>query len=95
MKSDVLVLRVSRYKFTDEKTGELVEGAKVTYCNDLDGVTKDNSLGLDIVTSTIPYSDFSAFVSVPAYYSVDFDFRSNGKGQPVVGISGIEFSSLI
>lgn len=83
---------MSRYQFPDEKTGEVLEGTKVTYCKDFEGVTKQNSIGLDIVTSTMPYGAFSAFPEVPAYYAADFDFRSNGKGQPVVSISRIEYS---
>ena len=87
-----LVLRVSRYRLTDKETGEIIEGCKVTYCDGLEGSNLQNSRGIDIVTSNMPYAVFDAVVEVPAYYSIDFAMRPNGKGQPMLVPVRLDYS---
>ncbi len=95
MKDTVLILKVSRYSMTDEKTGELIEGTKVTYCQSLESTQKQNSLGVEILTGTMPYEAYESFTQLPAFYDVEFRMKSNSKGQAVLVPEKAEFARLL
>lgn len=87
-----IVLSVRRYSFTDDKTGELLQGCKVTYLDGLEEKEiKQNQKGLNIITATFPYTDFEKFNSLPAYYNISFELSVNGKGQPFLRAKEAEF----
>lgn len=88
--SVILVLRMTRYSFTDESTGELRQGVTVTYCTDFDNHPGDNACGLQIAKSTLPYEEWQNMV-LPARCNADFDIAVNGKGQMQFKLKHIEY----
>jgi hypothetical protein len=80
IKMRVLVLRASRYSMTDEKTGELVEGTKINYVQDLDGETRQNTKGVDVAQAIIPYAQYEELGEIPAWFQGEFDMATNAKG---------------
>ena len=83
--SVILVLRMTRYSFTDENTGELRQGVTVTYCTDW-----ENARGLEIAKATLPYAEWQDFV-LPARCNADFDISVNGKGQMQLKLKHMDF----
>ena len=81
IKSEVTVLHVSRYSF--EKEGKEIKGAKVTYCEDMECNVTDNQIGVTIQQANIPYNLYEDFNIVPAIYDVDFVSAVKG-GQPIL-----------
>lgn len=48
-------LKVAPYKFADDKTGEIIEGCKVTLM-DLNPTSQRDAVGCDVSTENIQYS---------------------------------------
>jgi len=92
--NEVLVLKATCYSFTDEKTGELKQGASVTFCKDLSGgKTKDNEIGIDVVTSRMPYECFIEVPEAPAFYNMEFGFKQDRKtGKPELVVESLKWS---
>lgn len=86
----IMVLRMTRYSFTDVSTGELKSGCKVTYVTDWENHAADNVCGLDIAVGALPYEEWQSFV-FPARCNADFDFSTDSKGRLVLKLKKIEY----
>lgn len=95
MNSTIIILRASRYSFTDKATEKQMRGCKVTFVQGLDVEMTDDTRGVDVMTSTIPYEDFGAIAEAPAVYSADLRFKANSKGVPVVSIQSLEYIGVL
>lgn len=88
MDNVILVLKSKPWKFTDENTGEVKEGVKVTYI-DPTVCTNDNfnGFGYSVFECSIQQFDL---VEVPAYYKADFiTYVKNGNR--CTKLSSLEF----
>lgn len=83
MKMDVNVKTVSRYSFTNETTGELIQGTKITY--EGDPVNTDTKKGIELIqlTSNDP-KHFDEFTKVPGRYEVEFHIQPAKSGVKMV-----------
>ena len=52
--SDITVLSARRYSMTDDKSGELVQGCKISYVEDWAGQNKQNSSGVSVLSANLP-----------------------------------------
>jgi hypothetical protein len=82
----VIVLSASNYKFTDDKTGKLIEGTSVqlVYSDDLKPCTDRDSVGYKPAKITLPYESFAEFKVVPAIYEVTLGFAVDGAGKATI-----------
>lgn len=80
MKAIYLVLGVSNWNFTDERTGEVRQGISVHY-SDVNNVQKDNNVNGSLPVKITGHSSFySRFSTLPGFYELDFGVRSlSGK----------------
>jgi hypothetical protein len=86
MNSKQTVLHVFRYNFSDEKTGKLISGCKVTCLpHKKDIEDKVDSRGLKPITFPAAYQLYSDFSALPATYDLDFNIKVVG-GKPQVEI---------
>lgn len=92
VQAKVLVLKVSRYSMTDDSTGELVQGTKVTYLQDFDSVEKQNQKGVELALSTMPYEMFEGFSALPAWYNAEFEMSADSKGRLSLRPSKMEYA---
>ncbi len=76
----VLVLSASRYSLTDKETGELISGCKFTYIQDFKSTIKQNSNGVDVITSKLPYEGYGQFKELPGWYDIGFEISATSKG---------------
>jgi hypothetical protein len=95
MNSTIVILRASRYNFKDKEKDKEMRGTKVTFVQSLDVEMTDDTRGVDVMTSTIPYEDFGAITEAPAVYSADLRFKANSKGVPVVSIHSLEYIGVL
>lgn len=92
MTSQICVLRASRYSMTDKETGELVTGIKVTYVEDWVGQCRQNASGVEVLSATMPYDKWDAFLSLPAMYEADFELSAGARGKPMLRIKDMRYS---
>jgi hypothetical protein len=92
MKSLIVLLNARRYSLIDEKTGQLIQGTKISYLQDFNPVVNANSRGCDVLTSTLPYQVFETLDEIPAYYEAEFVFRPDSKGRPVLAPVSLSYS---
>lgn len=79
----VKILYANRFRFPDQKTGEMVERATVQYLStvqvsDNDGKQK----GVPAVTVPCPYRLVDKLTQLPGDYEVQFSITPDGKGRP-------------
>lgn len=101
IRSEVVVLGVSRYKMVDRNTGELVQGAKVRYilASDLTPVEEENFRGFKMSVNGYRgeegYAMYDDFPVVPGIYGADINFKVNeskdGKGETTVTCDNFKF----
>lgn len=94
MKEQVLVLGVTAYKFHDEGTGELREGAHVHYVNDY-AFNEPSKKGMLPVKISVP---MDAFLGVqnskfPAICDLNILTLPDGKGRPKPTVTAVEYIS--
>lgn len=68
MEKEVQLLFVSRYDFTDDSTGEVVRGCKLTYSS-TDPISDDDRVGYKVNTCNLPYEKFDILKKVKFPYS--------------------------
>lgn len=93
MKTGVIVLGVSRYKFAQDGTGEVVEGCKVHYVED-GFENQADSIGLIPQTAIMDYEHFEFFESaqIPGKYDAEFHVSLRGK-KPTLKVGGFTYRS--
>jgi hypothetical protein len=80
MKMQIKVLTVSRYNFTDEKTGRKTVGSKIMY--EGSSVNTDTKRGIEVLQiNSDRYEAFDHFTTVPGKYEVDFNMVPGKNGQ--------------
>ncbi|NOU81537.1 hypothetical protein GC101_21990 [Paenibacillus sp. LMG 31459] len=91
LKTRVLVLGVSRYSFPDEKNGNIIEGAKIHYC-DADRAEEENVIGHTPQTAVVDYKEFMTMYTsgVPGYYDASMRISLTGR-KPTLKIDAFEF----
>ena len=81
---ELLVLGVKRYSFTNEGSGEIVEGTRMEYIEGFEyPFDESNMKGIFVMNVTAPYVFFEKVDKVPAYYNVVFRQRPGAGGKPV------------
>lgn len=55
----IKIVHVSRYSFTNDETGELIEGTKITFIDQQEHDT-DDSFGRKVYTQILPYKEFES-----------------------------------
>ena len=63
MKQEVQVLYVSRYDFTDDATGQVIRGCKITYSSK-DCLKDKDFVGYKVNTSNFPYDTYDKFLNL-------------------------------
>lgn len=95
LSSDITVLSARRYSMTDDKTGELVQGCKISYVEDWNGQNKQNSSGVAILSANMPFDHFSQFAKLPAVYSADFELTEGARGRPVLRLVACQYKTAV
>jgi hypothetical protein len=92
MKEQVLVLGVSHYKFPDEQTGEIKEGAHVTYLSDYE-FDESGKKGCFPVKISVPTKSFIAVMEeqFPAICDLEIKTIPDGRGKPKSTVTAIEY----
>ena len=90
--STICILQARRYQMTDEKTGELVAGVKITYVEDWTGEQRQNSSGVDVLSATMPYDDWERFAQLPALYDAEFKLGAGARGKPMLRIVNVTYA---
>lgn len=87
----VIVLGVSRYKFPNEKTGELIEGCKVHYMEE-GFENQADSIGYVPQTAIIDFEEFEGFDpdKVPGVYTAALTVSMRTK-KPTLKVVGFEY----
>lgn len=93
MKTGVIVLGLSRYKFAQEGTGEVIEGCKVHYVED-GFQNEENSMGLIPQTAIIDFEHFETFdqKQIPGRYDAEFNISLRGR-KPTLKVAGFTYRS--
>jgi len=86
----MLVLSVSRWKFAQDGTGEVVEGVSLQYVGEPES-PKQNSRGTSPMKITAPLDQYNVFDKVPAYYDIDFSIVPGTGGKAKVNYAGAKF----
>lgn len=89
MNTRVVVLGVSRYKFPQEGTGELIEGCKVHYVEQ-NFTSEENSIGAIPQNCIMPYEVFEGMKEVPGVYDANFSISLRGK-KPTLKVTGFNY----
>lgn len=91
MKTRVIVLGVSRYSFPDQKSGELIEGAKVSYIEE-SPADEENVAGHTPQTANMKYGYFDTIYNsgVPAVYDANLTVSLTGR-KPTLKIEGFDY----
>lgn len=91
----VIVLGVSRYRFPNQETGELIEGTKVNFI-DTDEAKENDFLGFKQQTQNLSYEVFSQFSNenLPGIYEMKSKIDFSGKNLKIK-VTGFEFVSKI
>ena len=93
--SDITVLSARRYSMTDEKSGELVQGCKISYVEDWAGQNKQNSSGVSVLSANLPYDAFSQFAKLPAIFSADFEITEGARGRAVLRLVACQYKTAV
>lgn len=91
MKTRVIVLGVSRYSFPDQKTGEIIEGSKVSYIEETPA-DEENVNGHTPQTANMKYGYFEEMYAsgVPGVYDANLTVSLSGR-KPTLKIEGFDF----
>lgn len=89
--SQITVLAARRYNMTDDKTGELVQGIKLTYVESWDGSVSQNSSGLELLSATMGYDEWNAFMQLPAMFDAEFVLTAGSRGRPTLKITSLQY----
>lgn len=91
MDAKVIVIGASRYKFPDNKTGEVIEGCKVHYA-DLNDSQKDDMIGHVPQTANLPYEYFEVISSqpIPGIYEAQLTVDLTAR-KPALKVVGFRF----
>ena len=85
MKMNALVLGVSRYSITDEKSGEVNRGNTVNYIlSETLAQNEDKVLGQKgyrPARNSVPYENYDDFTVVPGLYELTFSQKIDSKGK--------------
>jgi hypothetical protein len=87
----LLVIFAKKYRFTDEKTGEVKSGLHVSY---LDPEMREDTFqqkGDSMLKVPALETVFDKLTTIPAYYEIDFRQRPDSKGKPVLTMASAEF----
>lgn len=89
---EILVLGLTAYRFADERTGEMREGAHVHYVNDYTFNEPDKK-GFLVVKISVPMSVFAGNVnqSFPAICTMKTINLPDGKGKPKPTVTEINY----
>ena len=89
--SEVTVLSARRYSMADEKTGELIQGTKISYVEDWDGQTEQNRRGVPVLSANFPYENFETLGVLPAVFQATFVMQEGARGRAVLKLSALEY----
>lgn len=84
---DCLVISAKKYRFTDEKTGEVKSGLHVQYLDPLMREDTENQKGDLPLKVPALENCFDKLTILPAYYDLDFRQRPDAKGKPVLTLA--------
>lgn len=87
-----LVLAVKKYDFTSRDNGGRIQGMSITALDTAEIANESDRKGIDPMKIKSPeILNFMQFPTVPGYYSLDFKTKVDGKGNPVISLSGAKF----
>lgn len=97
MKSDVVVVSVSRYSMVDKDTGVLNEATNVRYAisSNLLPFADENLKGHRLVKARLDYKDFQDFPEAPAVYEADINFSVSSDGTAKAVASNFVFKESL
>lgn len=90
----VVVLSAQRYSIVDEKTGQVIEGVKLSYLTSFEGALRQNFSGVDIMKVNRPIGEFSLYAGeglLPAVCEFKVRTRSGLKGKAVDDVVAVEY----
>ena len=99
IKTEVLVLHAGSYDFTNDR-GEKIVGVKIQYSRSTvltprDVPARGNNIdkGYRVAEVSLPIGFVSKFIKVPGIYHLEEEADVNSKGQVIMKILDINFSS--
>lgn len=89
--SQICVLNARRYQMTDDKTGEVVAGVKITYIEEWSGELRQNESGVEVLSAIMDYSDWDKFANLPALYDAEFKMSAGSRGRPTLRLISAKY----
>ena len=89
MKTRVIVIGISRYRFPHDQTGEIIEGTKVHYIED-NMQNEEHLIGHVPQSANLPYEYFDKMAQVPGVYHAELSISLISK-RPSLKVNGFEF----
>lgn len=84
---ECLVISAKKYRFADEKTGEIKSGLHVQYLDPIMREDNDMQKGdLPLKVASIE-NCFEKLSTLPGFYDLDFRQRPDAKGKPVLTLA--------
>ena len=75
MKGEILVFRLTQYRYNRKETGEIVEGGEITFTTTGASQSRGNNKarGIDVITGRAPYELFNTMGEMPGWYEADLE----------------------
>lgn len=83
------VVRVNRYNFEDEKTGNVFQGVNIQFLGDVEE-NKDVK-GIEVGKISGDLQIYDMFDKVPGIYSIELKAKINGKGNITYKAAKVEY----
>ena len=99
IRSELVVLSVSKYEVVDQTTGVINQGTTVRYLlsDNINPVAEENLKGFKLAKCSFPgdIKMFDQLETAPAVYAADMVFGVKSDGTPSVKLSNFEFKRLL
>jgi len=93
MTAKVIVTGVTRYKFAQDGTGEIIDGAKVHYV-ELEPEQGTDNKGYVTQTANLPYEVYEQLTVLPGVYEADISIKLTGK-KPSLKVTGFNLINAV
>lgn len=88
------VIYANKFQFTNENTGQLVQGVSVTYLPN-DPIQAENSRGKQPLKLSTKFDQWSNIEQVPGVYEMDFGMKAGKGGKPEMTLEGLKYASPV
>lgn len=93
MTTKVIVTGVTRYKFAQEGTGEIIDGAKVHFV-ELEPEEGTDNKGYVTQQANLPYEVYEKLTVLPGVYDAELTIKLTGK-KPSLKVTGFNLINAV